>query len=116
MDHNLSEVLMPVGVLGSLAAGLILFTRTLTDYYLKKRMVEKGMVGDDASQILRKQEDSRHSSLKWGLIILFGGLGLIIIDSIQYRYESALPYGIFAVSVSLGFLLYYFLVKKQKDS
>lgn len=112
MDHNLSEVLTAIGVLGTIAAGVILFTKTITDYSLKKRMVEKGLVGDDASQLLKNHTDSRFSSLKWGLIILFGGLGLILLESIQYDRYSTLPYGVFAVSVSVGFLLYYFIVKR----
>lgn len=113
MDHNLVEILVPIGVLGTLAAGLVLFTNTLTDYFLKKRMVDKGIVGNDAVDLLKKQESSKYSSLKWGLIILFGGLGLIILDAIPYGPHSVLPYGIFAVSVSLGFLIYYFMVKRM---
>jgi hypothetical protein len=29
--------------------------------------------------------------------------------------ESPLPYGLFAVSVSIGFLIYYFMVKQSAD-
>lgn len=114
MDHNLMEVLLPIGILGTLAAGLILFTKSLTDYFLKKRMVDKGIVGNDAADLLKTQEGSKFSSLKWGLIILFGGLGLVIIDvvSIPDAPASALTYGIFAISISLGFLIYYFMVKR----
>jgi hypothetical protein len=33
-------------------------------------------------------------------------------DSLEVRPDSTLPYGIFAVALSLGFLLYFFLVKR----
>lgn len=112
--HSLENVLMPIAVLGSLATGLVLFTKTLTDYLLRKKMVEKGLVGDDAGELLKKQQaENKYASLKWGLIILFGGLGLIILEAISYDRSSSLPYGIFAVSLSLGFLLYFFLVQKM---
>lgn len=112
--HNLDQVLMPIAVLGSLGVGLVLFTKTLTDYLLRKKMVEKGLVGNDAGELLKKQQaNNRYNSLKWGLIILFGGLGLIILEAIPYDESSPLPYGVFAACVSLGFLIYYFIVKKE---
>ena len=48
-------------------------------------------------------------------IVFFGGLSLILMEYIDFDRRSTLPYGLFAVSVSLGFLLYYFLVKKELD-
>jgi hypothetical protein len=52
--------------------------------------------------------------LKWGLIILFGGLALILLEYIPTSPESPLPYGLLAFSISLGFLIYYYLVNKDK--
>lgn len=117
ISPELGNVLMPIAILGSLATGLILFTKTLTDYLLRKKMVEKGLVGDDAGELLKKQQtENKYSSLKWGLIILFGGIGLIILEAINYEKESPLPYGVFATCISLGFLTYFFLVKKLNQS
>jgi hypothetical protein len=114
MDHELKEVLMPLVVIGTLAAGLVIFTRTLTDYILKKKMIDKGFVNDDTQAIFKKYpEDNRFASLKWGLIIFFAGLSLIIMEYIPRDVESPLPYGLFAMAVSLGFLIYYFIVKKD---
>lgn len=111
--HVLGNVLMPIAVLGTLGTALVLFTKTLTDYLLRKKMVEKGLVGDDAGELLRKQQaENKYASLKWGLIILFGGIGLIILEMIPYDQSSPLPYGVFASCLSLGFLVYYFTVQK----
>ena len=114
MNHELRDVLMPITILGSLSAGMVLFTRTLTDYILKKKMIEKGFVNDDTQAIFKRHtEENKYSALKWGLIIFFGGLSLIIMEYVQVEPQSTLPYGLFAVSVSIGFLIYYFLVKKE---
>jgi hypothetical protein len=50
-----------------------------------------------------------------------GGLGLIIIEIIKSQsaqgvnwYESALPYGIELVFISLGFLIYFFIINSKK--
>lgn len=117
MDDGLKDVLMPLVILGTIGTSLVLFTKTIADYILKKKMIEKGYVNDDTQAIFKKNTDeNKYSTLKWGLIILFAGLSLIIMEYIQYDSHSPLPYGLFAVFVSLGFLIYYFIVKKEFDS
>lgn len=115
MDSELKQVLMPITIIGSFGLTLTFFVKTLTDYYLRKKMVESGLVGQDAGELLRKQESSKNAALKWGLIILFGGIGLIILEMIPYSANSTLPFGVFACSLSLGFLTYFFLSKKLGD-
>lgn len=116
MDDRLANVLMPLVVLGTIGAVIILFTRILTDYILKKKMIDKGFVNEDTQSIFKKHESAsnRYASLKWGLIIFFAGLSLMIMEYLPYDPESPLPYGLFTLSVSLGFLIYYF-VSKQTD-
>jgi hypothetical protein len=111
---RLFDVLMPVAILGSLGASIYFFTKVLTDYILKKKMIDKGYVTEEAQHIFReyRKDENTKSSLKWGLIILSGGIGLIVIDSLKVEPDTTLPYGIFAVAISLGYLAYYFLVKR----
>ncbi len=120
MNDNLKDVLLPLMILGPLAIGLILFVKTITTYYLKKKMVDKGYVDQESIAIIaeEKQKDNRMSTLKWGLVVSFAGLALIILEFIDYGPESPLPYGIFALSVSLGFLLYFVIsggLTKKED-
>lgn len=114
MDDGLRSVLMPLVILGTIGSTMVLFTRTLTDYILKKKMIDKGFVNEDTQAIFKRNTDeNKYSTLKWGLIILFAGLSLVVMEFIQYDSHSPLPYGLFAVFVSLGFLIYYFIVKKE---
>lgn len=114
MDGGLRDVLMPLVILGTIGGSIVLFTRTISDYILKKKMIEKGYVNEDTQAIFKKNTDeNRFASLKWGLIILFAGLSLVLMDFINYDSRSPLPYGLFAVFVSLGFLIYYFIIKKE---
>lgn len=110
-----SDVLMPIAILGSLGASIYFFTKVMTDYILKKKMIDKGYVNEDTQAIFKQHSltDNKYASLKWGLITFFGGLSLIIMEYVPVSPESPLPYGLFAVSVSLGFLIYYFLVKRE---
>jgi hypothetical protein len=114
MNEALKDVLMPIAIMGTFGGAVYFFTKVMTDYLLKKKMVDKGFVNDDTQAIFKQHKiDNKASSLKWGLIILFAGLALILMEYIPSGPESPLPYGLFAVSVSLGFLIYYFLVKKD---
>jgi len=115
MDGYLRDILMPPAILGSLGVTVYFFTKVMTDYVLKKKMIEKGFVNDDTQAIFKQHEnmDSKYPSLKWGLIFFFFGMALIIMEYIPTSPESPLPYGLVAVSISLGFLIYYFLMKKE---
>lgn len=114
MTNN--EVLMPIAIIGSFGATIFFFTKVMTDYILKKKMIDKGFVNDDTQAIFKQHTaDGKFSSLKWGLIIFFAGLSLVIMEFIPTTPDSPLPYGLFAVSVSLGFLIYYYIVKKNSN-
>ncbi|MEO1054329.1 MAG: DUF6249 domain-containing protein [Bacteroidota bacterium] len=116
MDSALSEVLMPISVLGSMTLGTYVLVKTITDYILKKKMIEKGFVNDETQAIFKEQQASNLlSPLKWGLIIFFGGLSLIIMEYIPVKHNSPLPFGLVALFVSLGFLTYYFIAKREMD-
>ncbi|HRI77901.1 MAG TPA: hypothetical protein PLR06_00065 [Cyclobacteriaceae bacterium] len=116
MDHALRDVLMPITIMGTFGASVYFFVTVLTNYILKKKMIEKGYVNEDTQSIFKQQSsENKHSSLKWGLIIFFAGLALIMMEYIPFGPQSPLPYGLFALSVSLGFLIYYFMVKKDPN-
>jgi len=109
-----ADVLMPIAIIGSFGTSIYFFAKVMTDYILKKKMIDKGFVNEDTQAVFKnyKADDNKYASLKWGLIALFGGLSLIIMEYIPVSPESPLPYGLFAVSVSTGFLIYYFMVKQ----
>jgi hypothetical protein len=112
-----ADVLLPIAIIGSFGTSIYFFTKVMTDYILKKKMIDKGFVNEDTQAIFKQHTDAnKYASLKWGLIAFFGGLSLVIMEYIPVRPESPLPYGLFAVSVSLGFLIYYFIVKKEIES
>ena len=117
MDHNLMEVLMPLTIIGTFGAAVYFFASIMTSYILKKKMIEKGFVNDDTQAIFKQHvsTENKYSSLKWGLITFFAGLSLIIMEYVPVQPQSPLPYGLFAVAVSLGFLTYHFFVKKENE-
>ena len=107
------NLLQPVLILTVVWTGFYFVVKTITDYILKKKMIDKGFV-DKESQALFKEENKQANnlaSLKWGLIIFFGGIALIIMDFIEYARDSTLPFGLFAIFIAGGFLVYYLIAK-----
>lgn len=117
MNEALKDVLMPLTIIGSFGGAIYFFTKIMTEYLLKKKMVDKGFVNEETQAIFKQHTaDNKFASLKWGLIIFFAGLALIVMEYIPVAPESPLPYGLFAVSVSLGFLVYYFMARQNTNS
>lgn len=108
------EEIIPIVAIVSVFGSFILFVVTLTNYFLKKKLIEKDMVNDETANLFKKRTD-KQSALKWGLIVLTAGVGLIIIDSMGLNSDSAMPYGIEAVCVAIGFLAYYSIVNKKNE-
>jgi hypothetical protein len=112
--HRIFDVLLPIALFGGFGTTLYYFTKVLTDYILKKKMIEKGYVNEESQSVFKEHKlENRYSALKWGLLTFSAGIALIIIDAMHVDADSTLPYGIFAVCVSLGFLVYYFMVRKE---
>lgn len=86
----------------------------LTNHNLKKKILNKENIDDKMFIILNNLTGFGSEMLKWGIILLFGGVGLIVLEFIPYNEDSPLLYGVMTVFVSFGFLSYYFLMKNQK--
>lgn len=116
--HGLFDVLLPFSIIGSMGGSVYFFTKLITEYNLRKKMIDKGYVNEESQSIFKKQEiiGNRHTPLKWGLLLFCGGISLIIMEYLDVQPNSPAPYGLFATSVSLGFLIYYAIIRKDLKS
>lgn len=88
----------------------------LYNYRLKKRIIDSGPIDEYALKFLNSLSSRGSEGLKWGFILLFGGIGLVILEFIPFKANaSPLPYGVEAIFLALGFLSYYYFVKKEKS-
>lgn len=117
----MGEGLAIISVIGIIAFGIITLVKTITEYKLKRRLIDKAEVNEGFSSALEesiksistKVEHTSYPTLKWGLVFLFVGTGLILLNYLEYDFRSPLPFGIISACAALGFLIYYFLVKKE---
>lgn len=106
--------LEPVLIVGIIFYAIAYIIETILKYRLRSRIVSSGLTDDKAiKELFSSKVDNRYSSLKWGLIMLFAGMGLMVIEFIQYEYNSPLPYGVEGTFIAIGFLIYFFFVNNR---
>jgi hypothetical protein len=118
--NSISEILITAIVF----YGIYNIFNLISDYLLRRKLIKAGQyekVGLLEQPKPAPEEVNKYPSLKWGLVSLMAGLGFIVIevtrainpDLIDYR-DAVLPFGILLVSISLGFLIYFFIVNAKK--
>lgn len=118
MNH---EIFIPIVIF----TGAYFIIKLISDHLLKRKLIKAGQY--EKAGILeppkKTVEENRYPSLKWGLVALMSGLGFILIEIIRavnpemidYR-NAVLPIGILLVFISLGFLIYFFIMNKRKNT
>lgn len=108
-------------IVGIVFTGIYQAIKVFTDYLLKRRLIMSGNV--DKASILdahKDKEEISYPTLKWGLVSLFAGIGLVVISLIQknmndqfFFQESYVSIGVELIAISLGFLVYFFIVRRR---
>ncbi len=106
-------------------AGIYQIIKVFTDFLLKRRIISAGHV--DKAGILdlpKDKEDSSYATLKWGLVALFAGVGLLIIALFEKNENmiwmqsshAYMPIGIELIAISLGFLVYFIITRFRNSA
>jgi hypothetical protein len=89
----------------------------LMKYWLKNKVLNSSLMDEHQIKAILQPGGPKAEArqvLKWGLLTLFGGAGLIINEYLPFDlYTSAVPYGIQLIFISLALLLYYLLIKNR---
>jgi hypothetical protein len=104
--------------------GLYSIVKMFTDFLLKRKIIKAGHI-DKAGildPVLAISEENKYPTLKWGLVSLMAGAGLVLIELLSRGgqitwvkdYNSLLPIGIELVFIAAGFLIYFFIVNAKK--
>ena len=114
------EELIAVGVVFFGAYHII---KLFSNHLLKRKLIKAEQydrVGILEEPKVENDETNRYPSLKWGLVALMTGLGFIIIEILGLfnremvkGHDAVLPIGILMVCISLGFLIYFFIMNSK---
>ncbi|MTI32504.1 hypothetical protein [Xanthovirga aplysinae] len=102
--------------------GISIVIKAITSYQFKKSVLNSGSLDvgnlkDTLSLLESNRKPNKENALKWGLIMLFGGAGLIWLDVYGFdRFDenSLMTYGIELAFIAGGFLSYFFILKSQE--
>ena len=111
MDQHIAFFVAVIAIFAVIALVIIAWF----NYRLKKRIIDSGPVNEDALGFLKSLSSSNTEPLKWGCVVFSGGLGLVILSFIPYGDNSSLPFGLEAMFIAAGFLVYYILIRRQQS-
>ncbi|MFB0945595.1 MAG: hypothetical protein ACI964_000923 [Spirosomataceae bacterium] len=115
----MSPILVPIIAIIMTFGTTLFVIIIITNYLLKRRLIQSGNLDAESQKLLSKSfVNMKFDNLKWGLVILFAGIGLVIIEMLPdvYVENSALPIGIELIFIAIGFLTYFFYVKDKGKS
>jgi peptidoglycan/LPS O-acetylase OafA/YrhL len=84
------------------------------NYRLKNRIIEAGTIDEEALGFIKKMSGFNGDALKWGCVIFAAGLGLVVINYVPFEYGAPLPYGLEAMFIAAGFLVYYTIMQRKQ--
>jgi hypothetical protein len=88
----------------------------ILNFILKMRILHLGYKDESFIKHLTQTIEYKHNSLKWAILLFFAGVGLVTIYLLPLTdpVESPLTYGIMCISLSVGFFIYYIIVRNDK--
>jgi hypothetical protein len=98
-------------ILGICFWGFVSIIKTISDFRILNKLAEMSKAEINLSDFKLSNHSNRIYDLKWGIIILLGGSGLILLHFLDLTSDSPLPYGIESVFIASGFILFYFIEK-----
>ncbi len=96
-----------------------IYTRIRSRHLERMALIEKGLVTEDVKYLYPASSELRpYGYLKWGLILIFAGIGISLPLLFELFLDVEPPYGIGLIPISVGIALlifYRFALKKQKE-
>jgi hypothetical protein len=89
---------------------LLTLVRMIMDYHLKQKMIERGLLGIDADNLLNANRENREYAVKWCLLLIGAGIGLTVISTFRFGWLSVAT---LAFSIALSFLAYQYYLKRK---
>ncbi len=112
--ETLAEV-SPVFVIFPVIAYIV---KMALNYATRKQMIEKGLVGEEAAKMFKTDSEVfLPSSLKWGLVLLFVGVVIVVLQVLPTYVSSEIYFGVMLMAAGVAMLIYYGLaLMKEKEN
>ena len=111
---NGEEVLVPIAFFIFLGAVIII---ALTSRHRERlAMIEKGLSSEEIKAMYMR--DTKHNpltSLKWGILFVFGGAAVLLGNYLHYQYQTdeGVMVGMVCLFAGIGLMLFYAIAAKK---
>lgn len=87
-------------------------TKVLSDNWTRRKLIEARVSDDAIRTLFRKESDPEmFAALKWGIVLVSLGLGLMVSQYLPARFEEPLAWGVVLVFGGAGLLAYYAIAR-----
>lgn len=84
------------------------------NYATRKQMIEKGLIGDEAAKMFKTNSEAfLPSSFKWGLVLTFVGVVIVILQILPVYVSSEVYFGVMLIAAGGAMLIYYGLASAK---
>jgi hypothetical protein len=98
----------PAFVLVGFFVFVLAMTKVLSDNWTKRKLLEARVSDDVIRSLFRKESDPEiFAALKWGMVLVALGLGLIASQQLQTSFNEPMAWGVVLVFGGMGLLAYY---------
>lgn len=109
----MEDVLVPLGFFALVAY----IAKLIRDTRIRRKALESPLSEKQVEELLDRggwPEPSTRAALKWGLVVLALGAGLLFVDLVAISFESPLAYAVLLVATGIA-LLGYYLIEQDEE-
>jgi hypothetical protein len=106
------EILVPLGFFGMIAY----IAKLIGDTRIRRKILDSAVSEEMAEALLDRNGGGlrTRSALKWGLILLALGAGVLLVDVLAIGFESPLAYAVLLLATGTA-LLGFYLIERDDD-
>ena len=87
---------------------VLAITKVLSDNWTKRRLIEARLPEDVVRALFRKETDPElFGALKWGIVLWSVGLALVVTHYLRARFDQPLTWGVVLLFGGGGLMAYY---------
>ena len=113
MDIELVPITLFIAFFGSIAY----IAKVIGDTRIRRKALESHVSDEVAEAVVNREwtEPSVRSALKWGLVIVALGVGILLVDLFSIGFESPVAYAILLLATGTALLGYYLIERGADD-
>ncbi len=109
----MEEILVPLGFFAVVAY----IAKLIRDTRIRRKALDASLSEEAAEAFVRggSVDPSPKSALKWGLVVLAIGAGLLFVDLLAISFESPVAYAVLLMGAGVALLSYYLIEQDDPD-